>query len=267
MTDGPIETYLDQLLTQSALPPRQTRRLLAEAEAHLYDVAADLEGRGLPPAAAQTEAVARFGADPGHLVRGMQQARRPAPRDVIGMLAHVLLIVGGAGLVAIGVSGALAWFINAVAGPQFVGGLPGTYGVGACQRFLSLHAGAGSCQAAAQLENSQDAVVLRLLAGGLGLVTVLIALVWRRRRLSASQSRTVDTISAGLAAVAFGAAAIFLSGMSADVAAQHGSEGVGWYLTGALVAGAAFVLCVWRLLWALRPVLRAPGAVVALGRR
>lgn len=57
-TTDPIEDYLDELLLQIRLPPRDTRRLMAEIEAHLLESAACLRELGRSDSEAAREAVA-----------------------------------------------------------------------------------------------------------------------------------------------------------------------------------------------------------------
>ncbi|MDE3206602.1 MAG: hypothetical protein KGQ66_20535 [Acidobacteriota bacterium] len=60
-TTDPIEPYLDELLLQIRLPPRDTRRLMAEIEAHLLESAACLPELGRSDSEAAREAVRRIG--------------------------------------------------------------------------------------------------------------------------------------------------------------------------------------------------------------
>jgi hypothetical protein len=57
----PIAAYLDSLRRDRRLPRRRRRRVVAEIEAHLRDLAAEAEARGLPPAEAAAWAVSQFG--------------------------------------------------------------------------------------------------------------------------------------------------------------------------------------------------------------
>ena len=254
--EEPIEDYLDELLSCLRLPPRATRRLLAEAEDHLREASSVAEQAGRNRLDAEREAILRFGSA-SRIASEASRARRPSARAVSGAAAWAVLVLGGVGLIAVGVSGALAAVFNGVVGTRFVGALPQTYSPAVCGHFLSLHSGAGSCGVAAILENSHDAVALRGLAGLVGLVSV--ALAWRTRRyLAADPSfrRLLDGLICLLAAVAFGAAAAVLFSLSVDTAVQHGSGGVGWYLSGglvSLVAALAAAARTWRQLRTLRP--------------
>ena len=232
----PIEDFLDDLLLRLRTPPRETRRLLAEAEAHLSDAADAAERRGLARADAEREAVTQFGS--AHdIAHAASSARRISPLSLTGNLAWATLALGGAVLLAIGISGALAGISNAITGPRFVGALPQTYPAVTCHYYLAAHHTATTCAQAAMLENSQDAVILRLLAGGLGVLLVVTTLLVRRRLPGNRLTTTLrDGVVSGLAAVGFTVGAVALGAMAADLAIQHGSGGVGFYLSGALAS-------------------------------
>jgi hypothetical protein len=170
-TSQPIDVFLDDLYRRLRGNPRTARRLLAEAEAHLRDSAAALQATGMDAASAEREAVDRFGT-PAEIAA--QSAGAVSRR--LGALARAGVLLGGIGLVAVGVSGGIAALMNAVSGRDFVGALHQTYPGAACRHFLAVQPSAGDCAHAAILENSDDAVILRLLAGLAGLL--LLALAW-----------------------------------------------------------------------------------------
>jgi hypothetical protein len=151
----------------------------------------------------------------------------------------------------------VAAVFNAVAGTRFVGALPQNHSPAFCAHVLALHAGAGTCSIAAILENSHDAVALRLLAGLAGLVMLVLA--WLTRRYLNTDPSYRHLLAATIyatAALAFGAAGAGLLAMSVNTAVHYGSGGVGWYLSGALVsliAALAAALGTWRHLRILRP--------------
>ncbi len=237
----PIEDYLDELLLRLHVPPRDARRLLAETEAHLREGAEVAERRGLTRDDAEREAVRRFG-PAGDVARAAVAARRLSPLSVIGNLVWAGFAVGGAVLAAIGVSGALAGLANATLGQRFVGALPQTYPAATCHYYLAAHPTATTCAQAAMLENSQDAVVLRLLAGALGALVIVAALLVHRR-LPGDRATAIlrDGIAAALAAVGFTVGAAALLAVAVNLAVHHGSGGVGFYLTGALASAGAAV--------------------------
>jgi hypothetical protein len=238
----PIEDYLDDLLLELRLPPRETRWLLAETEAHLRDAAAAGESAGLSRSDAERAAVRRFGS-PADVAATASAARRTAPLERAATLLWSALVLGGAGLAAVGLSGLLAGVANVTLGPRFVGALPETYSAATCSYYVAVHPGASDCTQAAMWENSQDAVVLRVLAGVVGALLLLAA--WASRRYLKSDrsgSAVRDGLVGAAAAVSFAVAAAMLGGYAVDVAVQHGSGGVGFYLTGALAAAGAAVM-------------------------
>jgi hypothetical protein len=136
--------------------------------------------------------------------------------------------------VAIGVSGGVAAAMNALFGRAFVGNLHEAFPFSACQHFLAVQPSTTSCGRAAVLENSSDAVALRLAVGLLGLLIIGAVWVWRRVR-----PQHTGPVSSVLACTVFGLGALALIGASVDLAITRGSDGVGWYLSGGLVAAIA----------------------------
>jgi len=237
----PIEDYLDELLSCLRLPPRATRRLLAETEDHLRQSAEDAVHQGMSRPDAERAAVRAFG-PAARVAAAAGTGRRADVATLVRLSAWSLLALGGVALVAIGLSGALAAVFKATAGPRFVGGLPQTYSNGVCRYFLTLHPSVGTCSAAATLENSQDAVSLRLLAGVCGGVLVGVAASTRRYlRADLSLRRMFDAMSAVIATIAFAVAALWLNATAADVAVRDGGSGAGWYLSAGLVSAGATV--------------------------
>jgi hypothetical protein len=209
----PIEDYLDELLRRTRADARAARRLLDEAGDHLYATAAELESAGMSRAEAEAEAVRRFGP-----VRPIAQA---ATRRSLGALVvetlRAAVFLGACGLIAVGVSGLVALVMNMWAGRSFVGG----------QTIFPGHG-------ASVTEVADDAVVLRVLAGLVGLFVLLGYLAWRR------YARTEALLPAGLVdalgAAAFAAGTVGLSIAAVDQAVQTGTPGVGFALSGAVVA-------------------------------
>jgi hypothetical protein len=218
---NPIEDYLDDLLRRTRGDARTTRRLLDEAADHLHAAAAEFEAAGMARVAAEHEAVRRFGpADP--LVCA---SRRRSFGVLAGETVRAAVQLGACGLVAIGLSGVLALLMNLVFGNAFVGA-PTVAGTG------------GSTVA----ETASDAVALRIAAGALGaLVFVAYRVVprWRGAPFRLLPPGLVDA----LGAAAFAAGAVLLTGMSIDQAVHGpGAHGVGFFLSGAVVALAGAVL-------------------------
>lgn len=213
MSDTPIEDYLDELLRRTRADARTTRRLLDEASDHLYATAAELESAGASRVDAERDAVRRFG--PSDPLR--RAAMRRSFRGLVLETARAAILLGGFGLVAVGLSGLVALAMNLIFGRSFVGGVK-----------IAPFTGAPIDEAA------DDAVVLRVLAGVVGLVVVLGYGLLRRR------FRAAPVLPAGLvdalAAAAFAAATAGLAIGCTDQAVQNGADGVGFFLSGALVS-------------------------------
>jgi hypothetical protein len=93
------------------------------------------------------------------------------------------------------------------------------------------------------LENSTDAVSLRVVAGLLG-IALLGVLWWARSLLRADGSTAAlrDTAVGAVATVAFtmGAAGLGFTGL--EMVVREGSDGAGFFLTGAVASGLGVVL-------------------------
>jgi hypothetical protein len=220
VSETPIEDYLDDLLRRCRADARTTRRLLDEAGDHLHAAAAELEADGMSRTDAEAEAVRRFGAA-APIVRAT--ARRSFAALVFETLRAAILL-GACGLVAVGLSGAVVAVMNAVAGPRFVGGTT-VFGTG------------GSTVE----ETAHDAVVLRSLAGAVGVI--ILAGYWLLRRRVGPGTVLPGGLTDALGAAAFAAAAVVLVSASVDQAVNGtGGHGVGFFLSGAIVSLAATVL-------------------------
>jgi hypothetical protein len=124
-----------------------------------------------------------------------------------------------------------------VFGRSYVGAIHHTYSASQCRHLLAVQPSAVDCAHAAILENSDDAVSLRLLAGAAGVL--LLAVAWLWRRASGARAWSAGLPPAVLPAVgvsAFGAATLWLTGQTVDLALLSGSDGTGFYLSGALVS-------------------------------
>ena len=232
MSQTPIEDYLDELLRRTRADARTTRRLLEEAADHLHATADELHHAGLSRLEAEAESVHRFGP-----VRPIVHATMR--RSLVALIVETLqagVFLGGCGLVAVGISGLVALVMNVAFGRSFVGGTT---------VFPSVGPGPSVTEVA------DDAVLLRVLAGLVGLFLLLGYLAWRRYR-----PRT-PLLPAGLVdalgAAAFAAGTAGLSIVCADQSAQTGTRGVGFALSGAIVALTACVYFCYRAARALLP--------------
>ena len=212
MSETPIEDYLDELLRRARADARTVRRLLDEASDHLHATATELRASGMSRQEAETEAVRRFGP--------VTPIVRATVRPLVALFSETLraaLFLGGCGLVAVGISGLVALVMNLWFGRPFVGG-------------VSL----SPFQGAPVNETADDAVVLRVIAGLVGLVVLLGHLVLRRHT-SPPPLLPAGLVDA-LGAAAFAAGTAGLAIATADQAVQNGTSGVGFPLSGALIA-------------------------------
>jgi hypothetical protein len=212
MSETPIEDYLDELLRRTHADPRTIRRLLDEANDHLFAAASEFEVAGMARVDAEREAVRRLG-PATELARGSW--RRSFKAMVLEVLRAAILL-GGWGLVAVGLSGGVVALMNAVVGRGFVGG--GTV-LGTGGHTIT--------------ETAHDAVSLRILAGIVGLLVLAGYALLRRyaRPATVLPSGLVDA----LGAAGFAAATVVLGGAAVDQGTISGN-GVGFFLSGALIS-------------------------------
>lgn len=83
-----------------------------------------------------------------------------------------------------------------------------------------------------------------------------VAAAGRRASRPTGALAAVGGVATGLAALSFAGATAFLGGQAVDLAVQHGSGGVGWYLSGAIVAAIAIVPCAVSTRRSLQPLIR-----------
>lgn len=183
---------------------------------------------------------------------------RPAARyrPVAVELALAATRLAAIGLVAIGISGNLAWGMGAVAGKAFVAGDPPgvTYTAARCRDFLEYVPRAQSCTQAATTHHFDEVVWYRIAAGILGgLVFAALAWVRRRRRPRELQPEAfVPTVAAAV----FGITGIWLVGQGIDNVILKTDGGGGSYLSGGVVALAVAA-------WFTIPVIKALNVRVA----
>jgi hypothetical protein len=251
VVSGPItiDAYLDRLLLELRGRARDVRRVLAEAEDHLRDAAAEGLAAGLSEAEAERAAVERFGSP--RVVAGRFSDAEPlgvGRREVVGQLASSLALLAAVGLLAIGASGVLSMGMRSLLGDRFVAGdLPGvTYTPERCREFFEYHPEASSCAAAATAHHADEVESYRLAAGALGAL-VLGAWLWHRRRFAArvadgyAPGAVAGVLPEGFAAVAgaslFGVAGAVLGVQALGQMVGTGAgSGPGQWLSGALVS-------------------------------
>jgi hypothetical protein len=209
----PIEDYLDELLRRTRADARTTRRLLDEAGDHLHTTASELEAGGLARLDAEAEAVRRY----GPVAPIVRATGRQSFVALVAETFRAAVLLGSCGLIAVGISGLVALVMNVSFGPSFVGATNGSPFSG------------GSVD-----ETAHDAVVLRVVAGLIGLF-VLLGYFALRRRITSAPMLPAGLVDA-LGAAAFAAGTVGLAILSADRVAQTGTRGVGFTLSGAVVA-------------------------------
>jgi hypothetical protein len=236
-----IEGYLDRLLTHLRGSAHDVRRILSETEEHLRDTTSELVAAGASEEQAQRQAVERFG-DPRTVARRFSTRLAPVPPlAVVAELARAAVLLAAVGLVAIGASGALAELLGRLFGAAFVAGdLPGmTYTPQRCAEFLEYFPDAGSCAQAAALHHWGEVVEYRVAAGVLGLLVLGAFVVWRRRGQEPRYLGVLpDGFSATVASSLYGLAAAVLALLSLDALLVAGGDGMGQWLSGAVVASA-----------------------------
>jgi hypothetical protein len=235
---GPVEDYLDQLYAGLRTTPRQARRIIAEAEDHLREATTAGIEAGLSEQEAQEAAISSFGS-----VRAVVRAhaRRIPPLAVLGELAMAAWQLTSIALLAVAGSGLVAFVMNQLLGPSFVGGsaasASGLSG-GACRHWMSLWPHVQHCGQVAVLENSSDAVSLRLLALIPGLILFEGYLLARRyqRKRGWRADLLPDAFVPTVAACLFGgltAGLVLLAAAAPPTAAVTG--GPGTFLSAAIV--------------------------------
>lgn len=239
--DDPVEAYLDDLLGALRGTARDVRRTLAECEAHLRESV----DRGITP----EQAVASFGSV-RDVAAGFNRVHRPATvRAVMSGLAFQIWRLSAVGLIAIGISGIIAWLAAMVAGTSAVfADAPGTHdSAAACAHFLAVQPAAHTCVAAALLEARDDALVQRWAAGVLGLALLAGWFWWKRRTAVDPRTSDLRAAAALIGLTAFGAAGLFLTGYGIDRAVINTGSGQ-WISSGAVALAVAmgYAVALWR---------------------
>lgn len=220
------------------------RNILAECEDHLREAAHRAGETGTSPEQAERLAVAAFGTPRLVARRFAAEEGRLLPPSVLLNLVVALALLGGVGLAAIGVSGAVSADFGAAFGKTFVSGDQSgvTYTPDRCKEPLEYAPGADDCEASAVSDHFDEIVTDRIAVGVLGLLALGGYLVVRRRYPRLSGVRLLpEGFSAIAGAALFGVAAAALLFQSLGQLSFGGSSGAGGYLSGGLVAAIVFV--------------------------
>jgi len=160
---------------------------------------------------------------------------------LVAQLVSATVLFVGIGLVAIGVSGALAAGLGATAGTSFVAGDPPDvhYSAARCADLREYAPGARTCEAAATEHHFTEVVAYRAIAGMLG-VAVLTGFVVVRRRARRHGPPAPDVLPRAfvptVGAAVFGGAAAALAVQSVDLTVAGAGRGAGQFAVGAVVA-------------------------------
>lgn len=246
--EGAVEAHLDELFRRLAgHPATAARQLLAEAEAHLRDAAAESEAQGLSRAAAEMRAVERFGPI-DELVIAEQRRHITPVSIVVRHMASTGLFLGSLGAIAVGISGVLAAAMRQVAGSEFVVDRPraSTLRASDCSRWLAARPLTHNCAVAAQADWVDETIWYRVGIGVLGVVALLAFLAIRRRIPRAGRWGLLPSpVINAVGAAAFGGAGLWLSGLGADAIVTSSGHGAGQWLSAAPIAlalGMAFAV-------------------------
>ena len=177
--------------------------------------------------------------------------RRFPPTASLLSLGLGLSRIVGAGLVAIGISGVLAFAAGSAVGKDFVSGDPPgvTYTAERCAELLEYYPG-GSCGAAATAHHFDEVVTYRLVAGFLG----LLVLAGERFLVPGTLRRLAPPLPPGITDVAGATAFGLATGVLLGLGISHllvvrpelalSLSGSGQWLSGAVVAApiSAFAL-------------------------
>lgn len=244
----PVEHYLDELADRLPVRGRALRRILAEAQDHLDATRAAHVRAGMDEDRAGRRAVADYG-DVHVVVRSMTRGGGPLTAALVRQTVLALLLVAGIGLVAIGVSGAVAWGAGRTVGQAFVAGdAPGVvYTADRCTEYHQLAPQEQTCAAAAVAHHFDEVVGYRLDAGVLGVLALAVWWViarWRRHGRD-GRAPSYDVLPAGfvatIGAALFGLAALMLPAGMVELVATGADHGAGALLSAGSVAAVAFV--------------------------
>ena len=168
---------------------------------------------------------------------GGTASSRFLPKNVLAQLVVTAARLTCVGLVAIGVSGAVAFGLGSAFGRSFVAGDPPgvTYSKARCADYFEYAPGSRTCEQAATAHHFGETVDYRLVAGVPGLLG-LAGLLLIRRRAPAARGALPEGFEATIGATVFGAAALLLLGSSLAQIAGGQRAGAGSFLSGGIVA-------------------------------
>jgi hypothetical protein len=185
------------------------------------------------------------------MLRDVQEPTRDADHTALATeLALSAIRLVAVGLIALGISGIVAWALGVAAGKAFVAGDPPgvTYTAARCRDLFEYVPHARSCAQAATAHHFDEVVWYRIAAGALGCLAFL-ATAWARRR-RVPRDLQPEAFVPTVAATVFGIAGIWLIGQGIDNLILKTDGGAGSYLSGGVVAVAVAA-------WFTIPVIKA----------
>jgi hypothetical protein len=235
---GHVDRALDDLFDRLAGTGGAGRRALAEAEDHLRSEVTEGLARGLTPDAAEQEAVERFGR-----VDRIAVQLRFADVGLGSLLRPVFIgtwLVGAIGLLAIGLSAAVAELMGRAFGAEFVAGDQEgvTYTTERCAEYFEYVPRATTCASAAAMHHWGEVVDYRAAAGVLGLFALVALALARRWILRGAQWAPSRSAVAIVVLALMGVAGGLLGSFSVLQLIFGDASGVGANLSAALIAGA-----------------------------
>lgn len=249
----PVEEYLDRLLLTMGGSPRHVRHTLAEIEAHLHDVVAEEMAASKSRPDAEAAAVARIGSVCDVTGRGPAFGRPAAA--LLRRTALAGSLIGGVGLVAVSVSGAIARALATMRGGSFVTAPfpPGSYTRADCARWLAGDLATHNCVTAMIADHVGDIVLQSYAAGIIGLLALTAHWFLRRRW---HDRGTLTALPVGSAEAAGGLLALLVSigtlGTGIDTAMVQRGQGAGQQFSLAVAALGAATFFAIRLYRAVR---------------
>jgi len=207
-----IDGYLDELGAALTVGAHRRRRILDETREHLADASDRRVTEGLAPSEAETASIAAFG--PPTAIAAAFDPEPTLLRLGAALYVHLALVVS-AGLIAIGLSGAIGGALAIAFGPEYISGAgPSTIGPTECAQLAASEPAAADCASAWSWHHVEETVLYRGLPGVLGMVVLAIHLLLARRYLP----RTGWAIRITRLALAAGVVAFAAAGLASGLA-------------------------------------------------
>lgn len=247
MTETPaaIDAYLDELFDRLGSTGAAGRRVLAEAEGHLYESYEANLRAGMGSDAAAEAAIGRFGRP--ELVGATTRAMiTTPPGTVVRQIISASWLIGAVGLACLGISGLFGELLGWLAGYAFLAAdRPGViYTPARCAEFLAYFPGAANCTQAAVTHHFGELVEYREAGGILGILALITWWAVIRRADHRWRPPMVVTAIVGAAAASLVAIASAGSGAMLFVFGARDGFGASFPDAAAAVLGAALFLLV-----------------------